>query len=107
MLNTPNESYEDGLVRENRERFAAHLEAFKAAASNLSESWDAIEDPFAVDGYPSWMPSFDEAVLDIGDMSVRRCALTHDQLQALARLADDYSKGAYGEDVASVTLELR
>lgn len=34
-------------------------------------------------------------------------ALTHDQLQGLARFADDLSKGAHSEEVSSVMIQLR
>lgn len=99
------ETWEDAEVQRNRERFAVALDEFKAATSELAARWEAIEDPFAVDNYPEGLPSFDEFAHAVADMAPRRL-LTHDQLQGLARIADDASKGAYGY-VSTVSVALR
>lgn len=66
------ETFEAANIRRNREAFEAELEAFKDAARRLSNRWAIIEDPHAVDGYPSWMPSFDEAEAAIAKMTPHR-----------------------------------
>lgn len=82
------------------------LEAFKIASGRLLTAWDHCPGD-AVAEYPRFMPSFDEAALAFAQMRVRPSALTHDQLQGLARLADDLSKGSHGSPVASVAVALQ
>lgn len=45
--------------------FAIALERFKEAARQLEEAWEPGQE---VTGYPEWMPSFDEAVLEFMNM---------------------------------------
>lgn len=90
-----------------RERFEAALNDFRNASNALANAWQFMPGD-AVDNYPAFLPSFDEADAAIHSMRLAAPrALTHDQLQGLAALADAYSKGAHSEDVASVTLQLR
>jgi hypothetical protein len=48
----------------------AELEAFKAATLRFSEAWKH-EDGDMIADYPSYLPSFDEFVLDVLAMKVR------------------------------------
>jgi hypothetical protein len=53
--------------------FSAALDAFKRAAGDLAAAWQAPAiGGDAVADYPGWMPSFDEAALDIAGMEVQR-----------------------------------
>lgn len=47
----------------------AKLLDFKAAASALSEEWEHHAGD-AIDGYPSYLPSFEEFTLDVQGMEV-------------------------------------
>lgn len=72
MTNPENpETFEDANVRRNRAAFALELGAFRDAARTLANRWAIIEDGDAVDHYPAWMPSFDEAEADIARMTMR------------------------------------
>ena len=47
------------------------LGEFQAAAAKLARVWDEFGEWDSIANYPSWMPSFDEAALAIGEMEVR------------------------------------
>jgi hypothetical protein len=53
-----------------RARFDAALQAFKRAADDLAHRWECMPGD-AVDGYPAFMPSFDEAANAIQSMTLR------------------------------------
>jgi hypothetical protein len=54
------------------EVFDARLAAFRRAAADLLEAWEAPDEGIDVDGYPEYLPSFDECVLDLAAIERRR-----------------------------------
>lgn len=51
-------------------KLATAVRDFQRAARAVAGAWESVGDGGAVSHYPSWMPSFDEAVSDLLDMQV-------------------------------------
>jgi hypothetical protein len=58
----------DDAITARREEFGAAQRKFVAAAAELLDAWENIPDhtgTYAIEDYPSYLPSFDSFVVDL------------------------------------------